>query len=63
MKCTKHNVEMDMETNCHVCHGDGIIEAGEPWNDDLHTETCWNCKGSGHGLDDCWLCYEEEIDA
>lgn len=63
MKCSKHNVEMDMETTCHVCHGDGETIDHDDYSNDPGMVCCWNCRGSGHGLDDCWLCYEEEIEA
>jgi len=61
VKCSKHNVEMDVPSDCHVCHGDGVIEVDDPWME-LHTKTCYACKGSGAGLEDCEFCLEESRD-
>ncbi len=58
MKCYKHpTVEMDIPTDCHVCHGDGVIEVDD--YGEWHTERCWSCHGSGAGYPDCSACIEE----
>lgn len=57
--CDKHDVERDVETDCHVCHGEGLTEDA----DNIigrGVETCWSCHGSGIGWPDCEYCLDEE---
>lgn len=57
--CDKHNCERDVETDCHRCHGDGMIED----MDDVicsGRETCYACGGSGVGWPDCEWCIDED---
>lgn len=56
--CPKHKVPLDVESDCHVCHGEGEIEE----DDYGHTfmVVCYACKGSGIGLPDCEFCLEED---
>jgi hypothetical protein len=60
-RCRKHNVTLDVETECHICHGEGVIED----LDDVigrGSERCYACGGSGIGWPDCEFCIEESHD-
>lgn len=59
-KCGKHNVVMDVQCDCHVCHGEGMVEHVDDYGPVPRMETCWSCRGSGISpWPDCWLCIEE----
>lgn len=59
MKCPTHNVEMDVDTQCGVCHGEGIIEDSEDYGPKPALVECYQCKGTGYGYPDCYLCIDE----
>jgi len=60
--CERHKCAKDRESDCHVCHGEGVVED----HDDVigrGTETCWSCRGSGRSpWLDCEWCLEESDD-
>jgi DnaJ-class molecular chaperone len=60
--CPKHKVRRDVESHCHVCHGDGETEDLDDYSGNAPMVTCWSCKGTGRGFMDCEFCLEEEAD-
>lgn len=59
--CPKHKVRRDVESDCHVCHGDGEVFDDDPGMGGGYT-TCWSCDGTGQGFMDCEFCLEEADD-
>lgn len=60
--CPKHNVTMDVESDCSTCHGDGMIEGDQDFGFPKY-EKCWRCDGSGVSpWLDCEFCLEEDRD-
>jgi DnaJ-class molecular chaperone len=58
--CSKHQIPMDVERPCWICHGEGCINDPDDYCDPPGLVTCWSCKGSGEGALDCEFCIEEE---
>lgn len=60
--CPKHNLPYDVESDCHVCHGEGQVDDDEPGSGHAYI-TCWACRGSGTSpFLDCEFCLDEERD-
>lgn len=58
-KCSKHGIEMDVESDCSTCHGEGMVEDDE--GGVIEYVRCWSCGGSGISpWLDCWLCLEDD---
>lgn len=43
--CEKHPSVRLTAPDCHVCHGEGMIEDREDFGGGY--ETCWGCSGNG----------------
>lgn len=59
--CSKHKIEMTVESDCSTCHGSGEVEDDE--GGVTERVTCWRCRGScvSPWLD-CEMCIEESLD-
>ena len=60
--CPKHHQPYTEETDCSVCHGEGLLEDDDPGFGGGYVK-CYACDGTGMSpFLDCWLCLEEDQD-